>query len=83
MYMHIMGKTDHAVTISNHTEYWIILSLRLKWEIKAGVFSEIIIVMQKVFFFDVFAIFVEPEKELVIVVVGVVEMGGNEGGVLD
>ena len=78
-----MGKTDQAVTISNHTEYWIIPSLRLKWEIKAGVFSEIIIVMQKVFFFDVFAIFVKPEEEVVIFVVGVVEMGGNEGGVLD
>ena len=46
-------------------------------------FSEIIIVMQKVFFFDVFAIFVKPEEEVVIFVVGVVEMGGNEGGVLD
>jgi hypothetical protein len=79
-----MGKTDHAVTSSNHThtEYWFII-MRLKWEIKPGVFSEIIIVMQKVLFFDVFAIFVEPEEEVVIVVVGVVEMGGNEGAVLD
>jgi hypothetical protein len=60
----------------------------LEREIKPGVFSEIIVivVMQCVDLFDVCVIFAEPEEEVVVVVVvvdGAVEMGGNEGGVLD
>ena len=73
-----MGKTDQAVTSSNQTEFSFIV-MRLKWEIKPGVFSEIIVVMQRVFFFDLFVIWVGlPEEEVVIVVDGVVE-----GGFLD
>ena len=82
VYHQIIGKTDQAVTSTDYTECIIVNSMER--EIKPGVFSEIIVVvvMQSV---DFFAVLAEPEEEVVVIVVvdGVVEMGGNEGGVLD